>query len=171
MSWDRLSKHKHAGGLGFRNFRDFNLVMPGKQGWRLILNPDGLVARVYKAHYFADTDFLNSKLGNIPNFIWKSIFAAKDVIRLGVKWRIGLGKEISIQNQTWLDDKENPYITTVSPSLEEKIVSYLMCMDKRDWDMNIVNDIFNERDQRAILQTRLEENNEQDTINRKQEQT
>lgn len=32
MSWDRMEKHKVSGGLGFRNFRDFNVAMLGKQG-------------------------------------------------------------------------------------------------------------------------------------------
>lgn len=31
MSWERLCKHKDAGGMGFRCFRDFNVAMLGKQ--------------------------------------------------------------------------------------------------------------------------------------------
>lgn len=31
MSWERMSRHKHAGGLGFKCLRDFNLAMLGKQ--------------------------------------------------------------------------------------------------------------------------------------------
>lgn len=49
MSWERLAKHKDAGGLGFRNFRDFNLAMSGKQGWRFLSNPNSLVTKLYKA--------------------------------------------------------------------------------------------------------------------------
>lgn len=30
MSWSRLSKHKSAGGMGFRDFKDFNLALLGK---------------------------------------------------------------------------------------------------------------------------------------------
>lgn len=32
MSWTRMSRHKSTGGLGFRDFRDFNLAMLGKKG-------------------------------------------------------------------------------------------------------------------------------------------
>lgn len=30
MSWDRLANNKDVGGMGFRNFRDFNMAMLGK---------------------------------------------------------------------------------------------------------------------------------------------
>lgn len=32
LSWDHMSYHKSAGGMGFRNLRDFNLALLGKQG-------------------------------------------------------------------------------------------------------------------------------------------
>lgn len=49
MSWEHLSKHKSVGGMGFRNFKDFNLALLGKQGWRFLTKPSSLVTRVYKA--------------------------------------------------------------------------------------------------------------------------
>ena len=73
ISWARMSKHKSAGGLGFRDFRDFNLAMLGKQGWRFLTNPDSLVSKVYKARYFPGGNFLDAILGNNPIFIWRSI--------------------------------------------------------------------------------------------------
>ncbi|KAL8113674.1 hypothetical protein AgCh_020839 [Apium graveolens] len=36
MSWDRLTRHKSCGGMGFRDFRDFNLAMLGKQAKHVI---------------------------------------------------------------------------------------------------------------------------------------
>ncbi|KAL8116144.1 hypothetical protein AgCh_022590 [Apium graveolens] len=88
MAWERMSKHKHAGGLGFKSLRDVNLAMLGKQCWRLITNLDSLVARVYKAKYYADTEFMEDKLGSSPNFIWRSVLEAKRVISTGASWRI-----------------------------------------------------------------------------------
>lgn len=31
MSWSRLSKHKSTRGMGFRDFKDFNIALLGKQ--------------------------------------------------------------------------------------------------------------------------------------------
>lgn len=69
MSWDRLSKHKDVGGMGFRHFHDFNIVMFGKQLWRLATRPNSLIARMYKSKYFANSDILHSDLGHNPSFI------------------------------------------------------------------------------------------------------
>lgn len=69
MNWSRLSKHKSVVGLGFRDFRDFNLALLGKQGWRLASYPENFASKVYKARYFPDSNFLDSDLSNNPSFI------------------------------------------------------------------------------------------------------
>lgn len=51
-SWDRLCKKKSQDGLGFRKLHNFNVVLLGKQGWRLITNQDALVSKIYKARYY-----------------------------------------------------------------------------------------------------------------------
>ena len=50
-SWERLCLTKHEGGIGFKNLYAYNLAMLAKQGWRIITNPDSLIARLYKARY------------------------------------------------------------------------------------------------------------------------
>lgn len=95
-----------CGGIRFQRLQDFNLAMLGKQGWCLMVNPDSLVSHVFKALYFASTDFLNSQLGNSPSFIWRSVFAAKDVILSGVRWRVGSGENIGVMGATVVDKRD-----------------------------------------------------------------
>ncbi|XP_074377871.1 putative mitochondrial protein AtMg00310 [Apium graveolens] len=125
MAWERMSKHKQAGGLGFKSLRYVNLAMLGKQCWRLITNPDSLVARVYKAKYYADSDFMSDKLGSSPSFIWRSILEARKVISAGSSWRIGMGNKIRILDQPWLNDMSSPYISTISPSIINQNIASL----------------------------------------------
>lgn len=59
---------------------------------------------------------MEAKLGNSPSFIWRSIAEARRVISSGSNWRIGTGKDTAILGQPWLDNLEDPYISTISPS-------------------------------------------------------
>jgi hypothetical protein len=52
ISWDRLTRPKGEGGLGFRDIHLFNMAMLAKQGWRLVHNTESLCARVLRAKYY-----------------------------------------------------------------------------------------------------------------------
>lgn len=151
MSWDRLAKHKRAGGMGFRNFRDFNIAMLCKQLWRLATNSQSLVSRLYKAKYFAKTDVLHAELGHNPSFIWRSLMEAKQLFRDGVRWRVGNGTSIQILNQPWLLSTENPCFTSNPDPFQGRTVDSLFCVDKREWDSEVISDVLNERDQECVL--------------------
>ncbi|CAN6690416.1 unnamed protein product [Malus baccata var. baccata] len=61
VNWDTLGRPKSEGGLGFRNFQDFNDALLVKQCWRLMLNPNSLWAQTLKARYFPHYSFLDAK--------------------------------------------------------------------------------------------------------------
>ena len=85
MSWERLCKHKDAGGMGFRCFRDFNVEMLGKQAWRLITMPDNLVIQMYRACYFPEASFFDAKIGHNLSFIWRNIWETRHLIMAGIR--------------------------------------------------------------------------------------
>lgn len=129
MNWERMSKHKSTGGLGFRDFRDFNMALLGKQGWRLATKTEGLTSRLYKARYFPTENFFTAKLGNNPSFVWRSIWEAKSIVISGAKWEVGSGSSINILGQPWLPEEDNPFITTDLQGLDQAKVSGLMKLD------------------------------------------
>ncbi|KAM6587872.1 hypothetical protein CsatA_010477 [Cannabis sativa] len=151
MNWDRLSRPKDEGGLGFRLLHDFNLAMLAKQGWRLLCYPDSLVSRLYKARYFPHDDYLSAGLGRNPSFVWRSIWSSMDLLRKGVTRTIGTGSSTSILHHPWLPDSGNPYITSSHIGLIGHTVSSLFSIDERRWDTDLVRDMFNERDANLIL--------------------
>ncbi|CAN1336742.1 Uncharacterized mitochondrial protein AtMg00310 [Linum perenne] len=55
-----LTKPKLEGGLGFKDFRTFNLALLAKQGWRLIQEDEKPWEKLLKGLYFNDTDFLQA---------------------------------------------------------------------------------------------------------------
>lgn len=55
--------------------------MLGCQGWRLITEPQTLVACVFKAKYYRNNNFLEAKVGTNPSFIWMSILALQQIFK------------------------------------------------------------------------------------------
>uniref|UniRef100_A0A803NG08 RNase H type-1 domain-containing protein n=1 Tax=Cannabis sativa TaxID=3483 RepID=A0A803NG08_CANSA len=146
MSWDRMCVPKDRGGLGFRKLRDFNIALLGKQGWRLMSNPQSLVGRIFKSRYFPRGSFLDAELGSNPSFIWRSLMEAQSLVKEGCRIALGSGMGTSIMKDPWLLDMSYPYITTVNQAIVDRTVDSLMVMGERRWDVDLVLDIFNKRD-------------------------
>lgn len=147
MVWDRMCHVKEAGGLGFKDLKQFNIAMLAKQGWRLLNDANPFVTKLMKSKYFPNTDFLNAQLGASPSYMWRSIFAAQSIVKQGCRRSIGTGEDTSIWNEPWLTCPENGYITTtVSPELQLAKVSSLLEVGDRRWDGDILRDLFNDRD-------------------------
>ena len=102
VSWKKMCKSKLYVGMGFQNLQVFNLALLAKQGWRILTNPNPLVARVYKAKYFSYDDILSSKIGSNPSYDWRSIHNSLQVLKEGIRWRVGNGKRIHIWEDRWL---------------------------------------------------------------------
>lgn len=160
--WDNLCKPKSIGGLGFRKLHDFNLALLGKQAWRLLNNEESLVTKIFKARYFSKCSFLDAELGSNPSFIWRSIWATQNLIRNGSRWRIGSGGKIQVIEDAWLQDSENPFVTSRHPALQNQVVNGLMKMGIKEWDTDVITDLFNERDQALILGIPLSSRQEDD---------
>jgi hypothetical protein len=60
-----------------------------RQGWRLIQNPEILSARILKAMYFPEIDFMHAELGAQPSKVWRSIMEGCVVLATGLIRRIG----------------------------------------------------------------------------------
>ena len=85
MSWEKMCLSKEKCQMGFRDLKLFNLALLAKQGWRLQMNSSSLFYRVYKAKYFPRCDFIEACLGSQPCFAWRSIWAAQDVVKRGLR--------------------------------------------------------------------------------------
>jgi hypothetical protein len=62
LAWDKLTKPKAAGGLGYRDFHVFNMSLIAKQAWKFLSEPEKLVSRIFKARYFPRSTFYMQKL-------------------------------------------------------------------------------------------------------------
>ncbi|XP_019154304.1 PREDICTED: uncharacterized protein LOC109150749 [Ipomoea nil] len=151
-AWDKLCVPKKYGRLGFKELRAFNLAMLGKQAWRMLTKPESLVARIYKARYYAKGSFFDAQVGNNPSLCWRSIMAAKSIICSGVRRRIGNGESTLIWTHPWLQDDQDPMIQTEMPiQLQDAKVVGLIDQQTRTWDLSILTDLFHPSDVANIL--------------------
>ena len=81
VGWEEMTKPKYMGGLGFRDIELFNLALLARQAWRILQEPVTLSARVLKAVYFPNADFLDAELGPSPSRVWRAIIDGKGVLQ------------------------------------------------------------------------------------------
>jgi hypothetical protein len=58
-----------------------------------------LSARILKAIYYLNSDFLEAQLGDSPSQVWRAIFDGKEVLKQGIVKRIGDGNSTNIWEQ------------------------------------------------------------------------
>lgn len=92
INWNHLSLPKAQGGMGFRDFRAFNLAILAKQGWRLLKHPNSFCAKMMKGIYYPTSDFLHARKGSQSSWAWASLMEGKEVLLQGVRWQIQMGK-------------------------------------------------------------------------------
>ncbi|CAL5424597.1 unnamed protein product [Camellia sinensis] len=63
VSWGQLAIPKIHGGLGFRDFKAFNMALLARQGWRLLKFPNSYCARMLKGIYFPHSNFVDASRG------------------------------------------------------------------------------------------------------------
>lgn len=136
LAWDKLCAPKSDGGLGLRNLYAFNLALLSKQAWRIINEPDLLVARVLKAKYFPSSSFTETLVKpNCSNW-WRSICVARDVIKRGARWRKINGSSIKIWGDPWISFPNSFRIFSPKPSgCHVEYVYELMDPDCKSWNL------------------------------------
>ncbi|XP_062021216.1 uncharacterized protein LOC133737727 [Rosa rugosa] len=140
-SWERLCLTKHEGGMGFKNIYGYNLAMLAKQGWRLIYNPNSLIAQLYKARYYLNDSFWEAELGDAPSFSWRSILQGRPVLHVGIHWRVGDGCDINIWRDKWIPNCAQ-YLIHKPPHCTLKQVSKLIDVGSRSWKEDVIRGVF-----------------------------
>ncbi|XP_050211713.1 uncharacterized protein LOC126661875 [Mercurialis annua] len=115
--WEALYKPKCKGGLGFKDLECVNQSLLAKQACRILKLPDNLLTKVYKYRYFKNQDLMKAKCPRNSSYTWKSILWGRQIMEEGTRWRVG-------------DD-----------SLVKSLIT-----DERKWDVEMIQNKFNEED-------------------------
>ncbi|KAI4995951.1 hypothetical protein ZWY2020_040453 [Hordeum vulgare] len=102
IGWDKLTKIKKEGGLGFREMHIFNLEMLARQGWRILKDRDTLCARVLKTRYYRDCSVLHVVAKPQMSHKWCSILKGIELLKEGIVWRIGSRENVKVWEDPWI---------------------------------------------------------------------
>lgn len=94
-AWERVCKPKREGGLGFKDLESFNQALLAKQVWRILQNPNCLMATILKARYFPDSTILTARVKTKASYAWKSLMFGKELLNKGMRIVIGKMKYYS----------------------------------------------------------------------------
>ena len=131
----------------------------------IALNPQSLIALIYKARYYPHGDILNSKLGCSSSYAWRSIFQALEVIRKGTRWRVGNGRRIHIWEDKWLPTPSTyKVITLPKPINDFPMVLALIDNETKRWKSEVIRTIFLPFEENTILNIPLSYNLPEDKL-------
>ncbi|KAL6144357.1 hypothetical protein ACLB2K_055051 [Fragaria x ananassa] len=117
-------------------FLEAMMVLLAKQGWRILKEPNSLLARVLKAKYYPNSNFLKASVKPGDSYAWKSLMKGKQVLVNGSRYLVVSGTSISVWNDPWL-----PRLYTFKPclpvmeGLEDLVVADLIDEDSRSWSL------------------------------------
>lgn len=155
--WERLTRSKKEGGLGFRSMEEFNSALLAKQAWRLITCPGSLVARLLKTKYFPRKSLLEARVDDkgSPSYYWRSIMSVTPLLKESLVRRIGSGKDIQIWRDPWLPSA--PHFIRLERPAECTIwyVSELIDPIHRVWNFELTTSLFSDEEVTQIMQIPL----------------
>lgn len=139
ISWDRLTRPRSVGGLGFREIEQFNDAMLAKIAWRLIKDPHSLLVQTLFGKYCRYASFLDTVPPRSASHGWRGILAGREVLRKGLGWVVGDGQSINVWSDPWLslDTPQAP----IGPPTEATIslrVKDLLNQQSNDWDISAI---------------------------------
>ena len=102
VAWDKLTKPKAGGGLGISDIQTFNQALLAKQAWRLLTNPDSLLARVLLGKYCHSKSFIDIQVPAVCSHGWRSILHGRDLLKGNLGRVIGNGETTRIWKDSWI---------------------------------------------------------------------
>ena len=125
------------------------------------------MAKLFKARYYKNTSFLDANLGHNPSFIWQGVWKARTILEKGCRWRTGDGHTINIWKDPRIRIPNNFRLITpaAAPFMHVRIViPDLWIHGSKEWDVELLAEIFQRTDAQAIANIPLSRSNKLDSL-------
>ncbi|KAI5672396.1 hypothetical protein M9H77_12760 [Catharanthus roseus] len=138
---------KHAGGLGFRQFTDYNLAFSTKITWQLCKEEHKPWVKLIRAEYLRGKSLWGLKEWQSGcSWIWRSIWESKDILFDGICYRVSSNSNLRIKKDPWLlgfsqprppENLEFPTMWIDQVIELEEVICCICGQEVETYDMNI----------------------------------
>ena len=91
-----------------------------KQVWKLVTNPNSLVAKVLKAKYYPKESIFKCKVPWNASWIWQSLVGVSEMVERRTMRKLGNGKSKTVWKGNWIP--KNPQGKSISVKPHECII-------------------------------------------------
>ncbi|XP_026419397.1 uncharacterized protein LOC113315318 [Papaver somniferum] len=119
--------------------------------WKIIENPDCMLAKILKVRYFPRTDFLNAKCPDKCSWTWKCLHAIKEFIKPFVSWIVGDGKFIDPWCDKWIPNLGSATPNPLNPQDPSIKVDYFIDNHTRTWNVSRLSTHFDDASVKKIV--------------------
>ena len=120
-----------------------------KQYWRLINNPQSLLARTFKAKYHPDEPLQGHTPKAHHSWVWKNIVQQGDPTLRDGRWLVGDGFDIPFTHPDWLPNLRD---SSLLPFLQTGTVGDLIDHNSRSWKVDLIRSLYHHSKAVNILQ-------------------
>ncbi|CAI9117878.1 OLC1v1019366C1 [Oldenlandia corymbosa var. corymbosa] len=106
-AWRSICMSKFHGGLGMHADTPMNHALLARLAWKILENPQTLLARIYSAKYCRQQDFLHVQVGKSAMWGWRGILWGRDLLSTGLKWHLANGHHVPLTTN-WIPGTHNP---------------------------------------------------------------
>ncbi|GLT70676.1 hypothetical protein SLA2020_427380 [Shorea laevis] len=142
VNWHSICLPRDQGGLGIRLAKDNNRALIAQLGWQLLSHSEKPWCKAFTYKYLQHESFMSCRISSACSATWKSILKCRDVLKLGLRWRVGTGENIKFWQDTWVGDKPLLDVALI-PVLEDQIdvpVSHVILPDQT-WNTSILQQL------------------------------
>ncbi|CAA7038924.1 unnamed protein product [Microthlaspi erraticum] len=105
----------------------------------------GWASRIFIGRYHRSSTFLESLCGGSPSYGWRSVQAGKDLLKKGLRIRLGNGKDTNVLLDHWLPVLPPRAANGIIRDLDMR-VEELCNQGRREWDLEKLNQILTPED-------------------------
>ncbi|XVF14662.1 hypothetical protein REPUB_Repub09cG0080900 [Reevesia pubescens] len=108
---------------------------------------------------------MEAPIGNNPSFTWHSICERRVVLKLGIRWRIGSGRQVRAMIDPWIPKPWNfRPVLTIFDNLSETMVNHFIFHYDQQWNNKLIYHLFPQEKATKILKIPLADTSTKDLL-------